>query len=779
MLRKLVSLSLYLSGRTLAMRFVKSIFRLGTRDKVIGSNLLFDQGLWVMLSGANTTAAMQTSGRFVLPYWLERQWNPDSSSFLPSGAGLLTCNLTHRNWTSLGLPGEAAEILVDPVGMITPRIHGVSYFPYFIDDEQKIFPPLEKEFTQSFDLKMRQVVTKYFNKSEIGAESLVSVALWESDLCALVEVKISNNSQANKAVNFGLAIRPYNPLAVGHVGKLFRTTETVLETDDGIAVIALESPASIIAADRNHGDPLEFGNGIALECGESLHSESGILFANLEYQKTLLPNQSYSIRFILPVASAQPASNKAFARAVTFEEYERLQNHAQSVLFRYENESLSISLPNEKIQRQFMLSKAHTPAFDDGLGFCPGSYLYHHSWLRDGYFLMESAMNLGLWHGLEEKCRNIIKNQSSSGLFKNAPNELDGNGQALGILVDYCRKSGNESFLRECFPHIVRGSRWIYRQYKNESKRKSPHSGLLPMGFSAEHLGTIDSYFWDALWGLHGIRCALWASERIGCSTQSLELKKWESEISSGIRRCIHQTLQKFSKDILPASPYRHPDAASIACVAALDPLELDDLVEPWLSPTLEYLMHEYLKDGLFFHPIFHTGLNPYLSVQLARVLMARGDKRWFNILQSLVTHASPTGTWPEAINPLTKGGCMGDGHHGWANAEFVTLVRNAFVFEHQNNLYLGHGVPADWLTHNNGFELRVAPSRLGNVDFWAHCTNGEVTLKWNISPHALSNFGSVFVSVPFSGGRNDYAKLGSRFLFRVELNGELSLSAH
>ena len=40
----------------------------------------------------------------------------------------------------------------------------------------------------------------------------------------------------------------------------------------------------------------------------------------------------------------------------------------------------------------------------------------------------------------------------------------------------------------------------------------------------------------------------------------------------------------------------------------------------------------------------------------------------------------------------------MGDGQHGWAAAEWVSIVRNLFVREETGRLVLGSGVFPEWL---------------------------------------------------------------------------------
>ena len=83
-----------------------------------------------------------------------------------------------------------------------------------------------------------------------------------------------------------------------------------------------------------------------------------------------------------------------------------------------------------------------------------------------------------------------------------------------------------------------------------------------------------------------------------------------------------------------------------------------------------------------FFQGISHTGLGTYLTMQLAFVELRAGDRRALDRLSWLLGAATPTWTWPEAIHPQLGGGCMGDGHHGWAAAEFLSFVRAMLVRE-------------------------------------------------------------------------------------------------
>jgi hypothetical protein len=202
----------------------------------------------------------------------------------------------------------------------------------------------------------------------------------------------------------------------------------------------------------------------------------------------------------------------------------------------------------------------------------------------------------------------------------------------------------------------------------------------------------------------------------------------------------------------LPSSPYRHPDTACIGTLVAISPLELVPVTAPWVRPTLDFLLEHNLRRGLFFQKIVHTGLNPYLTVQLARALLVIGDPRWLELAQNLAASATATGTWPEAIHPKGLGGCMGDGDHGWSAAEYINLVREALVMEHGNTLRLGAGLTADWAM--KGVWVRHAPTYFGEVSWSLSPAATGLRLEWEITPHGLSGaFRTEFMMPKKEGG--------------------------
>src|SRR5579872_6661045 len=68
-----------------------------------------------------TQAVVPLGQGWVLPYWMERQFDPRSPAFVPGEVA----NLTARNWTTVGTVASPRRAIVDPRGLVTPWAGGL------------------------------------------------------------------------------------------------------------------------------------------------------------------------------------------------------------------------------------------------------------------------------------------------------------------------------------------------------------------------------------------------------------------------------------------------------------------------------------------------------------------------------------------------------------------------------------------------------------------------------------------------------------------------------
>ena len=125
----------------------------------------------------------------------------------------------------------------------------------------------------------------------------------------------------------------------------------------------------------------------------------------------------------------------------------------------------------------------------------PGPYTYKRFWFRDAAFMLNTLLSLGFAQRVERALESFPARQTLAGYFPFPRREWDSNGEALWILHRVAQLTGRgaDAAWRRS---VIRAAKWIQRKRTSKSI-EAHHAGLLPAGFSAEHLGNNDYYYWD------------------------------------------------------------------------------------------------------------------------------------------------------------------------------------------------------------------------------------------------------------------------------------------
>ena len=343
----------------------------------------------------------------------------------------------------------------------------------------------------------------------------------------------------------------------------------------------------------------------------------------------------------------------------------------------------------------------------------PGPYTYKRFWYRDATFIVYALLCTGLSQRAEKALDYFPTQQTYSGYFHSQEGEWDSNGQALWIFSQFSQFT-HEKTKPAWQSSIDQGVRWLIKK-RLPDLPESPHSGLLPAGFSAEHLGPNDYYYWDDFWSLAGLQ-AIYKGVKDQAKAVKSDLRLEIEHTQSAIEKSLTAASQRLGLDALPASPYRRLDSGAIGSLVASYPLQLCEPQDLRLMNTVEFLLKNCCFQGCFFQDMIHSGINPYLTLHIAQVLLRAGDSRFFTLMTTVADLASSTGQWPEAIHPHTGGGCMGDGQHAWAAAEWLVMMRNCFVREEDDHLILASGITAVWWQTGQCLSFGVAPTQFGSV---------------------------------------------------------------
>lgn len=651
---------------------------------------LLRAGVVMHSRGLINSRVIQHNLDWLWPYWVEKQYNPRSKSFIPRAFSITHINLTHRNWTAIGVPDFDELPIVDPRGLLTPFWDSWSIDSWLItDNKRQILPSRSNSATQSLELSPDVAVITTIVQDDLILELKSSVVPDQG--CPHSQIEIS--AQADTSGWIAVALRPYNPEGISFVHKITLSPDRKAWTVDGNPCVSFSD-----SVERHHLSTYRGGDvRIHLHDTREKNDEFcniGLLTAAALFRIEAGQSRKVTVRIRLDqderIKNSPPVSWQ-----------ESLANHC------------TIKIPCQHFQRLYEIA-LRTIVLHSPKEVYPGPFTYKRFWFRDAAFIIYSLLVSGLIDRAERAIDQFADRQTTRGYFLSQEGEWDSNGEALWTMRRFCEITGlppKPNWLQT----IRHGGEWIINKRLPDTLDYL-HAGLLPAGFSAEHLGPNDFYYWDDFWGIAGLEAAATLMKMAGESSAAERFTKEARRFRDAVERSLNKVATRLEQEIVPASPYRRLDSGAIGSLVCGYPLQLGPTDDARLLNTVDFLLTNCLVDGGFFQDMIHSGINAYLTLHLAQVLLRAEDPRFFPLIRTVAELASPTGQWPEAIHPRTKGGCMGDGQHAWAAAEWILMIRNCFVREEGNTLILAAGIPIEWLTAGANLSFGPAPTSFGAI---------------------------------------------------------------
>jgi hypothetical protein len=657
--------------------------------------------------GLINSRVIQHNLDWVWPFWVERQFDPNDNAFVPRAFSITHINLTHRNWTAVGVPDCRELPIVDPRGLLTPFLDSWSLDCWIVSaDGRWLLPSRAAEASQELQIEdTGPAVSTRTAADGLALQTRVRVDADPAPVCRLV-IEASAPTPAWAV----LALRPYNPEGISFIREVVLSESRDRWTVNGVREVRFSAPA-----DRHHVSEYRRGDVHThlRDLGDEQRGRCDIEMTTAAAMFEIVPGQSR--RITASIALAREASPKGDARA-------RWSQSLEGVC--------RLSVPDRHWQSLYDAALRtlvlHTPG-----DVYAGPFTYKRFWFRDAAFIVHALLCVGLFERAERAIDAFPARQNALGYFHSQEGEWDSNGEVLWLVERYCRLSGR-SVRAGWLDPLRRAARWIVRK-RLAATPESPHAGLLPAGFSAEHLGPNDYYYWDDYWAVAGLRAAavlLEADEhddRRGLDAEA-------DALMAAIERSLRHAAARLERDVLPASPYRRLDSGAIGSLVAGYPLALYGERDPRLLNTVEFLLEKCFVNGGFFQDMIHSGVNCYLTLHVAQVLLRAGDPRYLGAMEAVARLASPTGQWPEAVHPRTGGGCMGDGQHTWAASEWLVMVRNCLVREEGDRLILGSGVPPAWLAGTESVTFGPAPTAFGPLTLTIVPRIDRIDVSWQAS---------------------------------------------
>jgi hypothetical protein len=400
---------------------------------------------------------------------------------------------------------------------------------------------------------------------------------------------------------------------------------------------------------------------------------------------------------------------------------------------------------------------------DDGQ-IHPGPTIYDEFWIRDSSVEAIAVAlvgdknlaqrQLGYWHPSlfnfgSDSMDGVAMRGFFGGKHEKEDREWDSNGEALWAFGRFDRILGRAAnFGRGLFtPYIIEAARWI--------RDNRTQYGLLPSGWSAEHIGDKGQpHYWDDFWGLAGLWEAAHLAQRIGAG-EAEELWRAYDSLRDATANSIRWVLDEQRRrghweTFIPTGPgdVGRLDSTIIGALSYFHPCRLYDGsklgadIDLAARHTLDTIWGHFIDGGGFRHDSAWNCYGPYLTLQLAHSFLLIGDVarmdqclRWIvgNAYSTVGREGSPTpwqvvlGAWNEQhCYPIAKdfrempgrSWYMGDIPHGWACADFLTLLRDILFFETDEDgdaqLYLAPGLMPHWLGDGETIVVKDAPSVFG-----------------------------------------------------------------
>ena len=656
--------------------------------------------------GLINSRVVQHNLDWVWPYWIEKQFDPTNESFIPRAFSLTHVNLTHRNWTAIGIPNNRPLPIVDPRGLLTPFWDKWSLDTWIVTEKDStLLPSRTKNAKQNLEINNGLLIrTETKNKTfSLVTKSEVTIKNAKSFCNLLIEAKSDEHAW------LVVSLRPYNPEGISFIHNLELSNDYLKWIVDKKSEILFDQPI-----ERNHISTYHDGD-VYIHLhdrseNKKAHCDVGMITAAALYKLEARTSRNIHIKIPLDI------DKEKYHIPVT-SWIESLQNKCE------------LNIPDKNFQNLYEASIRTLVLCSPNEAF-PGPYTYKRFWYRDAAFIVYGLLCSGLVDRAEQALQYFPKHQDRSGYFHSQEGEWDSNGEVLWVLMRFYELTNRLPKNIDWWPIIRRGAKWIINKRLTKDTT-SIHAGLLPAGFSAEHLGPNDFYYWDDFWSIAGLQAA---AKFANVFNQIDDQKKFYDE-SILLTEAVNKSLNKVSKRIgtqaMPASPYRRLDAGAIGSISAGYPLNIYSADDPFLLNTINFLLDKCFVKGGFFQDMIHSGINPYLTLHVAQVLLRAKDKRFLDLVYKVAEFASPTGQWPEAIHPHTQGGCMGDGQHAWAAAEWIIMLRNIFVREENDQLLLCTGIPSTWLKENAELYFGPAYTSFGIIKIWVNLNQNKATVKW------------------------------------------------
>ncbi len=656
---------------------------------------LFQLSAPMITRGLLNFAILQMKRDWLYPHWVHKQLDPKSDSFINRSQNPLMINMTHRNWTMIGSPHGFHEAIVDPCGMLTPLPREWSVDVWIATKDGNLFPSMSQNIRQEYDREAPRIITTLkFSDLILEIESFTGTTRSDLDV-VFNKTSIRNTGTASQQGWLFIAVRPFNPEGVASVRSIEFRTLRHCYVNGSIGIVFSKEADLQHCSNAEEGDSSKLIRSIAetssipVPSKREVKCRTGLANGFAGFAFTAAPAETFSVSYSTALETDRnlKLSGDKLSWRVSYDN--RLVQHRRTWM-QERSIGARILLPNANLQEILEANSLTLLQLHDKNFVSPGPYLYHHFWFRDAAPMLHALDRLGYHKRVRQSINTFAERMTGDGFFKGPDGEWDSNGEALWLIEKHFELSPSPLWLKNLYPVIRKAAHWIIKKRMESIDSLSTHRGLMPKSLSAEHFGTTDQYYWDSFWSLSGLRAAANLAQHSGKEKDKEFFSSQASLFESDMRRSLQKAAERLDSEVIPTSPFRPFDEGAIGSLAGIYPLQIHTLAERQFANTLKAFDARFVDEDGYYHPLIHSGYNPYLTLHIAHSYLLLGEiRRAWEIAGTVFRRCTPPYSLPEAIHPKTGGGSMGDGHHGWAAAEIVLFLLDVIIHEDAASIHL------------------------------------------------------------------------------------------
>ncbi|NUQ63518.1 MAG: hypothetical protein HUU20_13655 [Pirellulales bacterium] len=358
-----------------------------------------------------------------------------------------------------------------------------------------------------------------------------------------------------------------------------------------------------------------------------------------------------------------------------------------------------------------------------------GEGFYDEFYIRDGGYQIMELEEAGLWEASRKAIERYLASQRPDGRFETQKMQFDANGQAIWVLWQFAKITGDRDWLAATYPQMRRAVDWMMKA-RREAPADSPYAGVLPNAVAD------GEYLWDGkhhivgydLWNLRGLWCTADAAATLG-KTEEAKMLRDEADT---YRAAIDEAVRRTGLSYFP--PSWEKVGTHWGNTETLWPTELFPSDDPRMAATIEHARK--IHGGGFLEGTIRwlgapDAIHPYMSAYTTMSTLACGDHEqvvedyyWY-LLHSTAAHAFPEGifykqrtAWSDTIPHVT----------GASN--FAVMLRHMLIHERGDELHLLSAVPDWWLEEGQEIVVEQAPTHFGPMNLRVRGTASGVELR-------------------------------------------------